>query len=149
MFGLGAYLGVLGTGPLLYLVAAQYLKAGAEIVVRTARPGERMTTLDGQERELDPDDLVIADRAEAISYAAYRVLSTRYAISPNAAASLASFTARLTALGFDPSIIPATGDTPAAERERMRLDRVDRIGLVIESAGPLPWTVWIDGLSFE
>jgi phenylalanyl-tRNA synthetase beta chain len=43
--------------------------AGREIVVRTARPGERMTTLDGKERLLDPDDLVIADRDRASALA--------------------------------------------------------------------------------
>ncbi len=36
--------------------------AGREIVVRTARSGERMKTLDGKERALSPDDLLVADR---------------------------------------------------------------------------------------
>ncbi len=42
---------------------------GQEIVVRCARKGEKLRTLDGKERTLDADDLVIADRdaAQAIA----------------------------------------------------------------------------------
>jgi phenylalanyl-tRNA synthetase beta chain len=39
------------------------------IVVRRARKGERLKTLDGVERTLDPDDLVIADEQKALSIA--------------------------------------------------------------------------------
>jgi phenylalanyl-tRNA synthetase beta chain len=43
--------------------------AGRAVVVRRARPGETLTTLDGQPRTLTPDILVIADteRAQAIA----------------------------------------------------------------------------------
>ncbi len=39
------------------------------IVVRRARKGERLKTLDGMDRILDPDDLVVADHAKALALA--------------------------------------------------------------------------------
>ena len=42
---------------------------GGEIRVRRARAGEKLTTLDGKPRELDPEVLVIADRTRAIALA--------------------------------------------------------------------------------
>ncbi len=42
---------------------------GGRIIVRNARPGEKMATLDGGLRELSPDMLVIADETRAIGLA--------------------------------------------------------------------------------
>lgn len=42
---------------------------GAHITVRRASAGETMSTLDGQKRHLDPDDLVIADDGGAVALA--------------------------------------------------------------------------------
>lgn len=42
---------------------------GERVVVRSARAGESLTTLDGEERELDSDTLVIADAEGAIALA--------------------------------------------------------------------------------
>ncbi|KAA9157202.1 phenylalanine--tRNA ligase subunit beta [Amycolatopsis acidicola] len=40
-----------------------------DLVVRRAKPGEKLSTLDDVERELDPDDMVIADDSGVISLA--------------------------------------------------------------------------------
>jgi len=42
---------------------------GKQIIVRRAREGETITTLDGSERTLNPDVLVIADKEEAVAMA--------------------------------------------------------------------------------
>jgi phenylalanyl-tRNA synthetase beta chain len=43
--------------------------AGGRVVVRKARRGERLVTLDGVERTLDPSDIVVADAERAVSLA--------------------------------------------------------------------------------
>jgi phenylalanyl-tRNA synthetase beta chain len=43
--------------------------AGGRIVVRRARPGERLRTLDGQPRDLEPADLMIADGERSVALA--------------------------------------------------------------------------------
>jgi hypothetical protein len=66
-----------------------------------------------------PTENITADRNEAISYAALRILTHRFQDSPGAATSLPSFAARMGSLGFDSAIVSTTGDTPAEVGNRI------------------------------
>ncbi len=59
------------------------------------------------------------DRAIAISFAAYRVLSHLYSFSVNAATTQASLDTHMLALGFDRTFTDTAGDTPAAVGNRI------------------------------
>ena len=60
-----------------------------------------------------------AARAEAISYAAYRILQARFSTSPSSQESLAAFDALMNELGYDTEFYGTAGDTPAAWGNRI------------------------------
>lgn len=64
-------------------------------------------------------DDVDAARREALSYAAFRVLTGRFASATGGALSRACFAAQLRALGFEPLDAPPEGDGPAAVGDRI------------------------------
>ncbi len=66
----------------------------------------------------DPGDVRLA-RAETISYAAYRILSSRFATSPGADRSLPTFDAKMDELGYDRGFTSTLGDSPAALGNRI------------------------------
>jgi hypothetical protein len=80
-------------------------------------------------REKHDADDVHAARREAISYAAYRLLMYRFPgggidpdgqpCQPGAEASQADFTAKMNAMGYDPTLTSTVGDTPAALGNRI------------------------------
>src|SRR5688500_19005684 len=57
-------------------------------------------------------DVAVA-RREAISYAAYRVLAERYALSRNSSNTFLALGARMTALGYDTNNVSQDTSTPA------------------------------------
>lgn len=65
-----------------------------------------------------PADQLKAARQEAISFAAYRVLKNRYALSANSAATLAALDAKMAELGYDIEFFGIEGDSPAAVGNR-------------------------------
>ncbi len=100
--------------------------AGGQIVVRRARAGEELETLDGTQRTLDPDDLVIADADKPIAIGG--VMG-----GGNSEVSDATTNVLLEAANFDPLTVLRSG-----ERQRMRTESQTRWekGVDPELAGP-------------
>ncbi|MGI8601779.1 MAG: vanadium-dependent haloperoxidase [Verrucomicrobiales bacterium] len=61
-------------------------------------------------------------RREAISYAAYRLLKSRYANSVNAATTMATLDSHLASLGYNGAVTTTQGPTPAAVGNRIAAD---------------------------
>ena len=97
------------------LHAFDYAKlAGGRIIVRRARPGEKLVTLDGSERELDPEDLVIADSERPIAIGG--VMGGERTEVSNATTEVL-----LEAANFEPLTVLRSG-----ERHRMRTESQTR-----------------------
>jgi len=88
--------------------------AGGRIVVRRARPGEELRTLDGETRRLDPRDLVIADGARAVALAGI-MGGENSEVSPETTEVL------LEAANFEP-----VGILKSSERLRLRTEGSNR-----------------------
>jgi hypothetical protein len=69
------------------------------------------------EKPAAPD--VEAARRVAVSFAAYRVISSRYSISPNAVATQTALEFRMNDLGYHPAYMDAAGSGPAAVGNRI------------------------------
>jgi phenylalanyl-tRNA synthetase beta chain len=100
--------------------------AGSRIVVRRARPGEKLETLDGTAREFDPEDLVIADAERPTAIGG--VMG-----GANTEISDATTNVLLEAANFEPLTVLRTG-----ERHHMRTEGQTRWekGVDPELAGP-------------
>jgi hypothetical protein len=90
---------------------------------------------------------VEAARAEAISYAVYRVLAHRYRYGPGEAVSQASFAARMAALGYDPAFTSTEGDSPAALGNRIGYAIVEH-GLS-DGANEGPYLDYVDDTGYR
>jgi phenylalanyl-tRNA synthetase beta chain len=100
--------------------------AGGRIVVRRARPGEKLETLDGTMRDLDPEDLVIADAEKPIAIGG--VMG-----GGNTEVSDGTTSVLLEAANFEPLTVLRSG-----ERHRMRTESQTRWekGVDPELVGP-------------